>query len=380
MTPGVRCTKGHVVTINIWVEMVTHIVQNIIPFQPLIYKGMLKLKNPNGYGSVVKLSGNRRNPFAVRKTIGWTDKAHPIYKTVGYYATREEGMIVLAEYNRNPYDIDLAKVTMKELYDKWSTKYFPKISTASKNAHKSAFKKAEVLHDMAYKKIKSFHMQDIIDDCGLGYSTQWAIKNLFGQLDKFALELDVIMKPNSALITAEPIPETKKVPFTDEEVDKVWAIKDHEWVDSVLMFLYSGFRISELLGIKTENVDMEAGTIQGGTKTKAGKDRIVPIHSKIIDLVQKRFDEGNEYLLSLDGKKLTSAKYYEFWDLIMNELKLNHTPHECRHTFRSRLDSAGANKVCIDLMMGHKSKEVGERVYTHKTLIELKTAIELISR
>lgn len=62
----------------------------------------------------------------------------------------------------------------------------------------------------------------------------------------------------------------------------------------------------------------------------------------------------------------------------MDELKIHHTPHECRHTFRSRLDSAGANKVCIDLMMGHKSKEVGERVYTHKTIDELKEALNLV--
>ena len=81
-----------------------------------------------------------------------------------------------------------------------------------------------------------------------------------------------------------------------------------------------------------------------------------------------------------NGKKLSSAKYYEKWNEVMDELKLNYTPHECRHTFRSRLDSAGANKVCIDLMMGHKSKEVGERIYTHKTLEELKFAIELITR
>lgn len=59
---------------------------------------------------------------------------------------------------------------------------------------------------------------------------------------------------------------------------------------------------------------------------------------------------------------------------------MNHTPHETRHTFRTSLDSAGANKKCIDLMMGHKSKDVGERVYTHKTLDELKEAIELITR
>jgi integrase len=75
---------------------------------------------------------------------------------------------------------------------------------------------------------------------------------------------------------------------------------------------------------------------------------------------------------------MSNTKYYEFWNTIMEQLGMEHTPHECRHTFRSRLDSAGANKVCIDLMMGHKSKEVGERIYTHKTIEELKEAIELI--
>ena len=159
-----------------------------------------------------------------------------------------------------------------------------------------------------------------------------------------------------------------------------WEIKDQEWVDSVLVFMYSGFRISELLGLKTENVDMKAGTFQGGTKTASGKNRIVPIHSKIVELVQKKHDEGNPYLFSYNGKKMSSTQYYTEWNKIMEQLGMQHTPHECRHTFRSRLDSAGANKVCIDLLMGHKSKEVGERVYTHKTLQELKDAIELIDK
>lgn len=196
---------------------------------------------------------------------------------------------------------------------------------------------------------------------------------------KFALEIDVINKSYAQLTTAEPIPETTKQPFTDKEVKAVWKIKDQEWVDSVLVFLYTGFRISELLAIKTANVDLVAGTIQGGTKTKAGKDRIIPIHSKIFDIVKKKVEEGNEYLFSYNGKKMSSSQYYVYWNAIMEQLGIEKTPHECRHTFRSRLDSAGANKVCIDLMMGHKSKEVGERVYTHKKLEELKTAIELIA-
>lgn len=286
--------------------------------------------------------------------------------------------MILAEYNRNPYDIDAAKITLEELFEKWKEKKMPKMGQSSQSSLKSAFKHCSKIEKMKYKEIRSFHMQDCIDNCGCGYSTQWAIKNLFGHLDKYALELDVINKSYSQLITAEPIPETKKQPFTDEEVTKVWGIQDQEWVDSVIFLLYTGFRISEMLSVESANVDMDAGTIKGGIKTKAGKDRIVPIHSKIVQLVQRRKDQGNKYLFSYEGKKISNAKYYEFWNTIMKRLGIDKTPHECRHTFRSRLDSAGANKVCIDLMMGHKSKEVGERIYTHKTIQELKDAMEMI--
>ena len=295
------------------------------------------MKLPNGYGSVTKLSGNRRNPFMVRKTIGWNEKGYPIYQPIGYTKTREDGLIMLAQYNNDPWNIDAHKMTL----------------------------------------------QDCIDNCNRGYSTQGAIKNLFGHLDNFALEIDVINKSYAQLITSAPIPETTKDRLSDDQIDQIWDLYEsgkYPWCDSILVFIYSGFRISELLDLKCENIDLENRTFIGGTKTKAGKDRIVPIHSLIYDIVKKRKDEGNTYLFSFNGKHTSKATYYAIWYEIMDQLGEHRTPHECRHTFRSLLDSAGANKKCIDMMMGHKSKDVGERRYTHKTIEELRDAIELIKR
>lgn len=336
------------------------------------------MKNPNGYGSVVKLSGNRRKPYCARKTSGWNDKGYPIYSVIGYFADRQEAMIALAEYNRNPFDIDLSKITMKELFEKWSARDFQKMSKSSASSHKSAFKHATPLHNVPYKNIKAYQMQEIIDDCGCGYSTQGAIKNLFGQLDKYALELDVITKSYSTLLTSAPIPPSTKLPFTEAEVQSVWNICEQKWVDTVLILLYTGFRIGELLTLESANVDLEQMTIKGGIKTKAGKDRIVPIHPKVQKFIYKFKAQDNKYLISYKGKKLSKSQYYNFWNAIMEQLHQHHTPHECRHTFRSRLDSAGANKRCIDLLMGHTSKDVGERVYTHKTLDELRDTIILL--
>ena len=292
------------------------------------------MRNPNGYGTVAKLSGNRRNPFVVRKTKGWDDRGYPIYDVIGYYPTREAGLIALAQYNGNPYDVDAQKITLEELFTKWSERAFLKMSKSSVGSMKSAYKHCKAFYKVKYKDIKAYQMQECIDNCGHGYSTQGAIKALWTHLDRFALELDVINKSYAQLTTSAPVPETSKKPFTDDEVNALWESQNDEWVDSVLVFLYSGWRISELLGLRCIDVDLSEGTMRGGVKTKSGKNRVVPIHSKIYEIVKRRYDEGNEYLFSLNGKKLSLSNYYLLWNGIMKSHGMTHTPHECRHTFR----------------------------------------------
>ena len=337
------------------------------------------MKNPNGYGSVVRLSGNRRKPFTVRKTTGWNDKGQPIYLVIGYYATREEGMIALAEYNRNPYDIDKQKLTLKELYDKWSETILPKLGKSLQGGLKSAYKHIRKLEELKYRDIRSFQMQDTIDNCGHGYSTQATIKNLWGYLDRFAMEMDVISKMFSQLTTSAPVAESHKTPFSEAEIQTLWNHAEEPYVDTILIMLYSGWRIIEFVTLETSNVDMTNQTMKGGVKTRNGKERIVPIHPKVLKFIEQRFNPTSKYLiLDEEGKPLEEGKFREIFKSTLSRYGINHLPHETRHTFRTRLDSVGANKKCIDLMMGHKSKDVGERVYTHKTLEELKTAIELL--
>ncbi len=334
------------------------------------------MKNPNGYGTVAKLSGNRRRPFIVKKTVGFKENGQPIYDIIGYTATREEGNILLAQYNSNPWDVDWAKITLGQLFDLWKEKRALKLSNASQRSLYAAFNYCKSLSHKPYREIKAFHMQETIDTCGKSYSTQAAIKNFWMHLDKFAFELDVIHKCYSELLTSEPIPPTSRAPFSDEEIKILWAHQSEPWVDTVLIFLYSGWRISELLELKPEDIDLEAGTMKGGTKTKAGKNRIVPIHSKIRPFIEARLMEGGPRLICYDGKAVMQKTYRIFWNDLMARLQMSHVPHECRHTFETRLDSAGANRRCIDLLMGHVSKDTGNRVYNHKTLEELKAAIE----
>ena len=185
----------------------------------------------------------------------------------------------------------------------------------------------------------------------------------------------------SVLTSTAPVEESNRSPFTEKEIEILWKHVDEEWVDAILIMIYSGWRILEFVTLKTESIDLEAGTMKGGVKTRNGKDRIVPIHSKILPLISTRIRPESVYFLTdSSGKPMSEARFREIFKETLNRYGMRHLPHETRHTFRTRLDAAGGNKKCIDLLMGHKSRDVGERIYTHKTIDELRQTIELVTR
>lgn len=132
-------------------------------------------------------------------------------------------------------------------------------------------------------------------------------------------------------------------------------------VDTVLIFIYSDWRISELPGLKTADIDLQAGTMKGGTKTKAGKNRVVPIHSPIRPMAEARMAEGGEYLIQYNGHRCSESQYRVIWKGLTERFSIPGTPHSCRRTFESLLDSAGTNRKCIDIIMGHVSKGTGKK-------------------
>ncbi|MCC8014693.1 MAG: tyrosine-type recombinase/integrase [Eubacterium sp.] len=340
------------------------------------------MKLPNGYGSVVKLSGNRRRPYAVRKTLGFDDRGYPIYSYIGYTETRQEGLMLLAEYNRNPYDVDAKKITLSELFDRWLELKAPKLPQTTVSPLKSARKHVTTLDDIPYCQIEAYMMQDCIDSVNLSKASKNNIKNLFYHLDRLARELKIVSSGSSDLLTCKSDKEKKeKLPFSYSEVEKVWEYIDYPHMDTVAVLLYTGLRIQEFLTLKTANIDFDNGFFKGGVKTAAGKNRTIPIHPQIMPLMENLYHSDSEYLFAPNGavKALSRSKYIPFWNNCMQTLDTTHTPHDCRHSFRSELDRKKANKVCIDRLMGHSSGGVGETTYTHKTLAELTAAINLIT-
>lgn len=337
------------------------------------------MRNPNGYGGISKLKGNRRKPFVVRITTGYNDNGNQIYKTLGYFQTRKEAMLALADFNGNPYDIDLTKLTFKEVWKKWSEQELPKLGEQLQYSHKAAYAYCKKLDGIEYRKLRKFQMQDCIDTCGRSESTQRNIKNLFTQLDKYAFDQDIISKCYSANLTIKSTEAKQRNPFTKEEIAELEKHIGEPLTDETLFMLYTGCRVREMLTVKSADVDLDARTLVLGVKTDAGKNRIVPIHKKLVPIIQAHI--GAEYLFDLPrsktAKNADNALQTKFLSQFSKKFP-THDTHDCRHSFRSQLDRQEANAVCINLIVGHKSKDIGERVYTHKTIQELIDTIDLL--
>lgn len=333
------------------------------------------MRNPNGFGGIVKLSGNRRRPFWCRITTGWevnevTGKAKQIYQTLGYYATRKEAMLALAEYHKNPMDLSKQNVTFSEVWDLWTPSYF-KRTPSSENGLRAAYKRCTPLHNMSMKDIKKSHLQAIVDGMeGMSEQSQKKVKTVFKMTFKYCLENDIVNKDYSQFVTittAKPSSVENKF-FTSEEIGKLIS----EGENTTLLLLYTGMRIGELLNVKCE--DVKDGLIHvRGTKTE-NADRIVPIHKDIQPVIENML--GGEFLIQNEkGKAYTYNAYTrKIFNPLMTKLGIDHTPHALRHTFISLMDSAGVNKVALKRIVGHSNTDMTSH-YTHKQTDELIEAI-----
>ena len=137
--------------------------------------------------------------------------------------------------------------------------------------------------------------------------------------------------------------------------------------------------------MRLTNISLDEGTIIGGIKTKAGKNRIVPIHSRISAMVEdcynKSKDMGSEYLFTRSNKVaynyIAYKRNFEKF-LLENNLDPNHRPHDARKTFVTRAKEYNLDEYAIKYIVGHAIEDITERVYTKRNIEWLKNEIEKI--
>lgn len=347
------------------------------------------MRLPNGYGSVYKISGNRRKPWIARKTKNVyldevTMKQKQTYDIIGYYETKQKALQALAKYNEDPYDLHADSITFSETYEKWSEEHFKTIVPSAVRTWKAAYNYCKPLYNLKMKELRVEHLERTIKNADVGNSTKGRIKSLFNLMYKYAMKHEIVDKDYAQLCNSikRTAPNKEAIPFSEKEIKLLWENINFPFVDMILIGIYSGWRPQELSILKTSGIDFENNTMFGGIKTEAGKNRYVPIHPLILPLIKSRYDSNNEYLFidenGQQGTNMTYDKYRNRFKKVISRFNMKHRPHETRHTFITLAKESNMDEYILKLIVGHAIVDVTEKIYTHRTMEQLQKEINKI--
>lgn len=181
--------------------------------------------------------------------------------------------------------------------------------------------------------------------------------------------------------------------WTREQADKAEEYSRRCLRLDVVMYLNTGLRRSELLGLKWDDIDFEENTLhvqRAVVQTKgkividrpksATSDRIVPF-SESFGKYLKKFHSDNEYVLGNEGV-MSPATYAKQFSKFMEKLSRETgvpilTPHELRHTYGTLKRAEGVDIYTIQKVMGHADISITADIYVHNDIEVLKKQLNL---
>lgn len=335
----------------------------------------------NGTGTVCKRKDSKLRPWVAIAPAIYTDEGKARRIVLGHFKTAKEAKEALFQYQQNP--TEKFNIVFSDVFAEWSEIAYRNISKQTTDNYNAAYKKLSALYRLRFRDIRTSQMQKIIDDNdNMSQSSLSKIKLLLIQLYKYALENDIINK-NYAEFIILPKKETKsKDSFTDLEVAKIEkAVNTVPFADVILCMCYTGFRINEFLSLTPFSYNLENDTLTGGSKTSAGKNRIVPIHPKIHSIVKNWLSrKGQTIFCKEDGTPYTARLFREkCYYPALEEIGVRPlSPHCTRHTCATMLSAAGARPEDIQKILGHTDYDTTANIYVHQSIDTLKSAIGLL--
>lgn len=342
---------------------------------------------PNGSGTAYK----RGNTWTAQVVVGWristSGRAVAIYKTKGGFARKKDALEYCVVLKSAPNKI--ARMTMQEIYDAWMPTHEERVSKSTMDCYRAAWKYFAPLYRTPMQDIDTDMLQECIDECSKGRRTKENMKALASLLMRYAVPRHQTDLNYAEYTHTGTGPRNTRPPLTPEQITRIWSrvgLTPH--AEDVIVLIYTGFRPTELFSLTKDNY--RDGVLYGGIKTEAGKDRAVPISSKIQSIIQEKLKAQGQWLFPRDDGTQMSVNYFRdnyFYRVLAEagiqemptpEKPAYYTPYSCRHAFANMLKVApGSDKDKAELM-GHAEYRTTVKMYQSAELEQLKKIIESI--
>lgn len=326
------------------------------------------MKQANGAGSVYKLSGNRRKPFVAMVTVRTEyDEIKDNYimkrKALGYFKTQAEARKCLADYNAHQYDASMIGITFGEIWERVYPELEKTLGDSRLRSIRTFEKYVAPLNSMKMTDIRLNNLQSIIDNSGKNSSTNAGIKTIMNKVFDYAMKNDIVSKNYAEFVKYEKY-ETKieRTMFAPEYVKQLIDAPFDNMDAVTLVLLFTGMRVREFINNTSDNIDLDNRLITIPKELAKNKtsERIVPIHEAILPILRHFKEYGNKYIaMRTNTAKMSYSAYYDHLK------KLNHTPHDTRHTFISKARECGIDALVIQKIVGHTPETITEQIYTH---------------
>lgn len=349
-----------------------------------------KRRLPNGFGSITYLKGRTlRKPYLARVTIGKTDESKPIVRNLhpnAYFKTYNEAYNALIEFNRNPYSFD-RDLSVRDAFGLFFAKFKTEEHTDKYvKTIERAYRRSESLYDMKLRDIRPRHIKACMETCSDSIHEKQTLKQLWNRLFDYAIEYELADHNYARDFSISDKSNKKEVgkishqSFTDEEMKALWENKGDEVVRIILVQCYMGWRPNEICSLTQADVDLEQWTATGGSKTEAGMNRTVPIHTKIRPLVEEAVKEGHKFVFTIEKEAIDYFRYRYYFRKTIKHLGLNeeHKPHDPRKQFVTMAKRYGVDEYVIKRLVGHAVNDLTESTYTDRDIEWLRSELEKI--
>lgn len=340
----------------------------------------MKIRLPNAFGSITKLTGKRRNPYMVRKTDHIDSQTgKQVMKVLGYFPKYADAMAFLLAYNEGKVKMNGVDTptTFEAVYEGFKEDKYDKHNKTIPYSYTGAYARCKELHQRDFNDIKLAELVKVMDDAPTPANKK-NVRTLLNQMYKFALKFEYTERNLAERLDKVEFDDSDMhKPFTDEEIKKLWQLTEHFPARLWLIYIYTGVRPSELSNIEKQDVFLDKDYMIGGMKTEAGKRRPIPIAKCIKPFVEELYNKSNHYLIPAKRKDapIVPKDLRLLLENFCENNGMQHLPHDARHTCATLLDRQNINIVLTQRILGHSSKTIAGKVYIHKDISEMIDAV-----